>query len=316
MVAPGSQWPALSGGLRENSAANLNTSDRVLSANHDVQQLLEHVGKGGRVPGLVLEYLKVIQELTADLLKNPMGEDWKKESTELKTELREKTLTLQKDIYAIKAVRRGSTAPAHFLSAHGSNSTQAASPSELSKDRDIIVKLGDSDGIAHFRTMRSSEIKDRAEKARVRATGAGTNPVLAAIQFVAARQLKSGDISLTLKSARDAEAARVHRHAWVRHLWKGAEVRLPSWGVVIHDVNEAVSKQLVTQNLHSWGEAEITHLAWLVLPEGKKAGSLIVEFSSPHAANKAIDNTIWDSTVLTTVLYDRAARIRQCHRCQ
>ncbi|OQD79093.1 hypothetical protein PENANT_c062G11803, partial [Penicillium antarcticum] len=354
MVAPGSQWPALSGGLRENSAANLNTSDRVLSANHDVQQLLEHVGKGGRVPGPVLKYLKVIQELTADLLKNPMGEDWKKEFAELKTELREKTLTLQKDIHAIKvatlapassrsgpsgrvlsyveAVRRGSTAPAHFLSAHGSNSTQAASPSELSKDRDIIVKLGDSDGIAHFRTMRSSEIKDRAEKARVRATGAGTNPVLAAIQFVAARQLKSGDISLTLKSARDAEAARVHRHAWVRHLWKGAEVRLPSWGVVIHDVNvrslginrptelrekqEAVSKQLVTQNLHSWGEAEITHLAWLVLPEGKKAGSLIVEFSSPHAANKAIDNTIWDSTVLTTVLYDRAARIRQCHRCQ
>ncbi|OQD79537.1 hypothetical protein PENANT_c049G10070, partial [Penicillium antarcticum] len=72
MVAPGSQWPALSGGLRENSAANLNTSDRVLSANHDVQQLLEHVGKGGRVPGPVLKYLKVIQELTADLLKNPM----------------------------------------------------------------------------------------------------------------------------------------------------------------------------------------------------------------------------------------------------
>ena len=44
---------------------------------------------------------------------------------------------------------------------------------------------------------------------------------------------------------------------------------------------------------------------------------MIVEFSSPYVANKAIDcNTIWDSAVLTTVLYDRAARIRQCHRCQ
>ena len=36
---------------------------------------------------------------------------------------------------------------------------------------------------------------------------------------------------------------------------------------------DAVSKQLLTQNLYSWGDkAEITHLAWLVLPEGKKSG--------------------------------------------
>jgi hypothetical protein len=72
--------------LRENSAANLTTSDRVLAANHDVQQLLEHVGKGGKVYPAVLEYLKVIQELTADLLKNPMGEDWKKEFAERKSD--------------------------------------------------------------------------------------------------------------------------------------------------------------------------------------------------------------------------------------
>ena len=63
MVAPGSQWPALSGGLRENSADNQNTTDRVIAINHDVQQLLEHVSKGGKVPALVLEYLKVIHEL-------------------------------------------------------------------------------------------------------------------------------------------------------------------------------------------------------------------------------------------------------------
>jgi hypothetical protein len=355
MVAPGSQWPALSGGLRENSADNQNTTDRVIAANHDVQRLLEHIDKGGKVPPVVLEYLKVIRELTVDLLKNPLGSDWRRELAGLKQET---IMEIRKEMHAVRiataaskttesgprvrsyveAVRRGTTAPAHFLSAHGSDSTQAASPSELWKDREIIVKLGDADGIAHFRSMKSSEIKDRAEKARVRAAGtatAGLNPVLAAIQFVAARQLKSGDISLTLRSAKDAEAARIHRHEWIKHLWKNAEVRLPSWGVVIHDVNvrslginrpdevraegrkDAIAKQLLSQNLHSWGDAEITHLAWLVLPEGKKSGSMIVEFSSPYVANKAIDaNTIWDSAVLTTVLYDRAARIRQCHRCQ
>lgn len=47
-------------GLRENSTANLNSSDRFLAANHDVYQLLEHVGKGGKVRLAVLEYLKVM----------------------------------------------------------------------------------------------------------------------------------------------------------------------------------------------------------------------------------------------------------------
>ncbi|KAJ6045659.1 uncharacterized protein N7446_012523 [Penicillium canescens] len=234
MVAPGSQWPALSGGLRENSA-NQNTTDRVIAANHDVQRLLEHVDKGGKVPPVVLEYLKVIRELTVDLLKNPLGVEWRRELAEMK---RETIMEIRKEMHGVRiataasktstesgprrvlsyveAVRRGTTAPAHFLSAHGSDSTQAASPSELWKDREIIVKLGDADGNAHFRSMKSSEIKDRAEKARTRA--ATVSPVLAAIQFVAARQLKSGDISLTLRSAKDAEAARIHRGKWVQHL--------------------------------------------------------------------------------------------------
>jgi hypothetical protein len=351
MVAPGSQWPALSGGPRENSANNQNTTDRVIAANHDVQRLLEHVDKGGKVPPVVLEYLKVIRELTVDLLKNPLGSDWRRELAEMKQET---IMEIRKEMHTVRIATAASKTesgprvrsyvealkrapgPAHFLSAHGSTSTPGVAPSELSRDREIIVKLGDADGIAHFRTMRSSEIKERAEKARVRAANATNSSVLASFQFVAARQLKSGDLSLALRTARDAETARVHRHEWIKHLWKGSEVRMPSRGVVVHDVNvrslgnnrpeevraegrqEATAKQLLTQNLYSWGDnAEIANITWLVLPEGKKSGSLVIEFTSPHVANKAIDsNTIWDSTVLTTVLYERAARIRQCHRCQ
>ncbi|OGE48058.1 hypothetical protein PENARI_c033G09528 [Penicillium arizonense] len=323
MVAPGSQWPALSGGLCETSA-NTNINERALAINYDIQQLIEHVGKGAKVPSVVLEHLKIVREFTVDLMKNPLGAEWRREFADMKQEIME----IRKDMHG---VRIATAASKTTESGPRVRSTQAASPSELWKDREIIVKLGDADGIAHFRSMKSSEIKDRAEKARTRA--ATVSPVLAAIQFVAARQLESGNVSLTLRSAKNAEAARIHRGKWVQHLWKNAEVRLPSWGVVVHDVNvrslginrptelkerqEAVSKPLLTQNLHSWGDAEITHLAWLVLPEGKKSGSMIVEFSSPYVANKAIDcNAIWDSAVLTTVLYDRAARIRQCHRCQ
>jgi hypothetical protein len=59
--------------LREKSADKQTTPDRVLAANHDVRQLLDHVNNGGKVPAPVLEYLKVIHELTADLMRNPPG---------------------------------------------------------------------------------------------------------------------------------------------------------------------------------------------------------------------------------------------------
>ncbi|OQE19238.1 hypothetical protein PENFLA_c019G00440 [Penicillium flavigenum] len=36
-------------------------------------------------------------------------------------------------------------------------------------------------------------------------------------------------------------------------------------------------------------KAEITQISWLVLPEGKKSGSLIVEFTLPHTTNNIID---------------------------
>ncbi|CAG8126494.1 unnamed protein product [Penicillium nalgiovense] len=346
MVAPGSQWPPLSGG-REKSATNIN--ERILDANYDVRQLLNHISSNNsvKVPRPVLEYLKSIQELTTDLIKNPIGQDWKQQFEQL----RQETSQIKQDIHAVRIASSNANAspsnrirsyvdavksappPTHFLSSHGSASTNPATPSDLLQDRQIIVKLGGPDGIKHFRTRTPAEITKLAEKARVKAAKATYGLTVASAKFVAARQLKSGDISLSLRTAKEAEIMRCHRTHWVKHLWKGSEVRLPSWGVVIHDVNvrslgintaaglgerkQAVMKQLLTENLFNWGEAEITQLSWLVLPEGKKSGSLIVEFASPHHANKAIDTgTLWDSEVLTTVLYDRAARIRQCHNCQ
>ncbi|KAK4861010.1 hypothetical protein LT330_010798 [Penicillium expansum] len=349
MVAPGSVWPPLSGG-RENSATN--TNERILDANYDVRQLLNHISGNNsiKVPRQVLDYLKSIQELTADLIKNPIGQDWRQQFEEL----RQETSQIKQDIHAVRIASSNANAnpsgsnrirsyvdaiksappPTHFLSSHGSASTSPATPSDLIQDRQIIVKLGDSDGIKLFRTRTPAEITKLAEKARVKAAKATDGLTVASAKFVAARQLKSGDLSLSLRTAKEAEIMRCHRLAWVKHLWKGSEVRLPSWGVVIHDVNvrslginsaaeirdrrEGIVKQLLTENLFHWGdEAEITQISWLVLPEGKKSGSLIVEFSSPHTANKSINNgTLWDSEMLTTVLYDRAARIRQCHNCQ
>jgi hypothetical protein len=296
-----------------------------------------------------LEYLKSIQELTTDLIKNPIGQDWKQQFEQL----RQETSQIKQDVHAVRIATataagpstrvrsyvdavKNAPPPTHFLSSHGSASTNPATPSDLLQDRQVIVKLGDSDGIKHFRAQTPAEITKLAERARVKAAKATYGVTVASAKFVAAKQLKSGDISLSLRTAKEAEIMRCHRTAWVKHLWKGSEVRLPSWGVVIHDVNvrslgintaagigeqgrkQGIIKQLLTENLFNWGDdAGITQVSWLVLPEGKKSGSLIVEFTSPHTANNAIDTgTLWDSEVLTTVLYDRAARIRQCHNCQ
>jgi hypothetical protein len=107
---------------------------------------------------------------------------------------------------------------------------------------------------------------------------------------------------------------------------------MPTWGVIVHDVNvrslginkaseeipqDRVIKDLLASNVQYWGEgAEITKISWLRVPSGK-SGSLIVEFTSPVLANVAIDKgVLWDCDNLTAVLYDRAARVRQCFNCQ
>ncbi|KAJ6013060.1 hypothetical protein N7522_003415 [Penicillium canescens] len=54
----------------------------------------------------------------------------------------------------VEALKRA-PGPAHFLSAYGSTSTPGVAPSELSRDREIIVKAGDTDDITLFRSMKS-----------------------------------------------------------------------------------------------------------------------------------------------------------------
>lgn len=265
--------------------------------------------------------------------------------------LRQETLQIRQDINAVRistdapqnrarsfadAVRQGRPpAPAHHLSAHGSDSSPGITRSELGEDREVIVHLGDTDAVKRYRGLTAKDVKRRAEKAKVDAAHRFGVPTLASVAFVAVRQLKSGDICFTMRSAKEAEIARTHQ-GWAKSLCKEAKVHLPTWGIVVHDVNvktlrlnkaaelgneqeqQRLIKELETSNQYTWGaDAKVIKLHWAAIPEGKKAGSMIIELNSPVTANKAIDlNTLVGDDSLTTVLYDRAARIRQCHRCQ
>ncbi|CAG8321948.1 unnamed protein product [Penicillium salamii] len=190
MVVPGSQWPPLLGG-REDSASNIN--ERILDANYDI-------------PKSVLEFLKSTQDLTSDLIKNPIGQDWKQQFEQL----RQETSQIKQDIYAVRiaatTVNRPSTRtrsyvdavknappPTHFLFSHGNASTNPAAPNEL-----------------RFRTHTPIEITKLAEKARVKGAKEVDGLTIALAMFVATRQLKSGDLSLSLRIAKEAKIMRCH----------------------------------------------------------------------------------------------------------
>lgn len=122
----------------------------------------------------------------------------------------------------------------------------------------------------------------------------------------------------------------MHREGWAHSLGRKAEVLLPTWGVVIHEINvrslgvstprmeelwgvqDKIISQLLANNGPDWGEGEeLTRLSWLRKPTDK-TGSLMAGFTSSLPANAAIDKGafIWDGSCLTTVMYDRVIRVR------
>ncbi|KAJ5659906.1 hypothetical protein N7507_006357 [Penicillium longicatenatum] len=243
-----------------------------------------------------------------------MGADWRAEFSQL----RQETLEMRKDLNAVReaterqipsragpstfaSIVRDAPAPCHHLSSHGSASSAGVTALEVTQDREVTVRLNDQAAVT---------------------------------QILASRQLRSGDLRFTVRSAKEAEILRTHRD-WACRLHKKAEVLLRTWGIIINNVDvrslgvnspdteelrrvqDAVISKLVAANLQDWGEdVEIKKLNWLRSPV-EKSGLLVAEFSSPVAVNTAIDRgVLWDGNCLSAVLYDRATCVRQCHNCQ
>ena len=66
--------------------------------------------------------------------------------------------------------------------------------------------------------------------------GSNHYQTLAATRFVAAKQLKSGDLSLKARSAAEAETLRHYAEAWVKRFGKNAGVNVPRWGIVAYGI--------------------------------------------------------------------------------
>jgi hypothetical protein len=113
----------------------------------------------------------------------------------------------------------------------------AAAVSDIAADRAITVRLNDPEATIRYRRDTPVEMTAKANRLRERAAKAIGSTPLASVRFLAARQLRSGDLRFIARTAKEAEILRVHREGWVHSLGRKAEVLLPTWGIVIHDIN-------------------------------------------------------------------------------
>jgi hypothetical protein len=159
---------------------------------------------------------------------------------------------------------------------NGTTSTPGASPRDLNKDCEIIIKMGDPNIIKSFRGKQPSEIRKAFNHQCQKAAREGAKALLAIHAFTA-QQLKSGDIAIRTRTAAEAEIARNHKDKWISRFGRSAKLQAYTYGVLVHGVpfeslkslggvelrdQKAIIDMLRSHNDYRWGEmAEITRVS-------------------------------------------------------
>lgn len=314
MEASRVEWPTLRM-ADPNAPGNVtrNLQQRIRDHHQDSNDILQYAQDNqGSLPDEAVKVIERWRDLTQNLL------DW----MGAKQELRDITGDIKCDDYALttetepprleKYVQacKAAPPPAYYQSSYSSGSSPPASPSNLAQDREIAVKMWDPYVASQYRCLTPADITSQAEKARKSTARRDGGATLASIQFVAAKHLRSGDLSLTLRSAQEADIARTHRR-WVKIFESDSVIDLPLWGVVVHDIpvkwvgglstpaaRQRVINDLVAANTSTWGEnVDVLQVRWLRGPApGTESSAMVVKFTHPEAANCAIcHGTIWES---------------------
>ncbi|KAJ5885197.1 hypothetical protein N7495_009707 [Penicillium taxi] len=298
MPVPATAWPTLSGGAGRTAPAD--TTARLLNANHDIKQLLSYIDKqaGHRVP-------TQIEELTGDLLKNPLGADWPSPGN----------AGDEKRPYCSESSGRTASANSDEHRQLGRHRESGASPSVPSVVSwlcivcDRGVRLNDPEAVNRYRRETPVEMTAKANRLRERAAKTIGSAPLASVRFLAARQLRSGDLRFTARTAKEAEILRAG--ALSREESRGAASNLgyrdPRYQCSLAGGEHATDRGSTGRI----GERQRS------LDCRGKSGSLVAEFTSPLPANTAIDRGVfWDGSCLTAVIYNRAICVHQCHNYQ
>ena len=209
---------------------------RVLDHNREAANLLKYLkAHGSGTPKQIIEFIQASWSLTDALSHFPVGDAWKVQLDEMQRAIND----IRKDINELTArtedsIRTYAQAAArapplcYYQSTYDFNSTAPARPADLDCERAVTVKVGDSAMAKNLRQLTSEDLVKRAEKYRKNAAYKAVSPTLISVQFVAAKILRSGDLRLFLRSAKEAEIARIYRDAWVRGFGDTARVILPT----------------------------------------------------------------------------------------
>ena len=196
---------------------------------------------------------------------------------------------------------------------------------ELREDREVIVKVGPNR--EQIRGLSPRELVERAERQKVTTARQKKSAALAeGAAFIAARKLTSGDVAMVANSAAGAELLRKHP-GWLKAFGPASVVQEPSWGVVAYHVPVKsmkltpetmtdIAAELLRQN--DWGEgAKIQYLGWLTRPGVRAEGSILIEFTSPVVANRAIiTGVVWGKQIHNASRFCREGRMKLCRKCQ
>ena len=178
-----------------------------------------------------------------------------------------------------------------------------------------------------IRGLSPRELVERAERQKTATARQKKSVALTGgATFIAARKLPSGDVAMLANSAAGAELLRKHT-GWLKAFGPGSVVQEPSWGVVAYHVPVKsmkltpemmtdVAAELLRQN--DWGEgAKIQYLGWLTRPGIRAEGSILIEFTSPVVANRAIvSGVVWGKQIHNASRFCREGRTKLCRKCQ
>ncbi|GFF26667.1 phenol 2-monooxygenase [Aspergillus udagawae] len=126
--------------------------------------------------------------------------------------------------------------------------------------------------------------------------------------------------------AAGAELFRKHTE-WLRAFGPGSVVQEPSWGMVAYNIPVRsmklipetmadVVRELLAQN--NWGEgAAIQYLGWLTWPGPRAEAAILLEFTSPVVAKRAIiTGVVWGKQIHHAVRIRRERRTKLCRKCE
>ncbi|KAJ5369385.1 hypothetical protein N7509_013997 [Penicillium cosmopolitanum] len=124
---------------------------------------------------------------------------------------------------------------------------------------------------------------------------------------------------MVANSAAGAEALRKHP-AWLRAFGPGSVIQEPSWGVVVYHI-PVKSMKLTPETMadaEQLGEgSKIQYLGWLTRPVERAEGSILIEFTTPVVANRAIiTGVVWGKQIHNASRFCREGRMKLCRKYQ